>query len=85
MARLGNGSWVSCADTVPLALRIAASHLDDYRGAVATAVAAGGDTDTTAAIVGGIVAARVSLAGIPPEWRDAVEPLLLRRGHGGCP
>ena len=72
---LGNGSRVSCADTVPLALWIAAFHLDDYPAAVETAVAAGGDTDTMAAIVGGIVAARISAAGIPPAWREAVEPL----------
>ena len=42
----------------PLALWLACSHLDDYPGAVQKAVAAGGDTDTLAAIVGGIVAAR---------------------------
>jgi ADP-ribosylglycohydrolase len=75
VALLGNGSRVSCADTVPLALWIATAHLDDYRSAVETAVAAGGDTDTMAAIVGGIVAARVSASAIPTEWRDAVEPL----------
>ena len=46
------GSHVSCADTVPLALWVATSHPDDYRVAVETAVAAGGDTDTMAAIVG---------------------------------
>ena len=74
---LGNGSRVSCADTVPLALWIAAHHLDAYPRAVELAVAAGGDTDTTAAIVGGIVAARVTASGIPAEWRQAVEPLPL--------
>jgi len=41
------------------------------------AVAAGGDADTIAAIVGGIVAARVGRSGIPSAWRDAVEPLPL--------
>jgi ADP-ribosylglycohydrolase len=71
---LGNGSRVSCADTVPLALWLACSHLDDYRGAVQKAVAAGGDTDTLAAIVGGIVAARVSSSGIPSRWREGLEP-----------
>jgi ADP-ribosylglycohydrolase len=75
--RLGNGSRVSCRDTVPLALWIVASRMDDYRGAVETAVSAGGDTDTMAAIVGGVVAARVGVSGIPPEWREAVEPLPL--------
>lgn len=74
---LGNGSRVSCGDTVPLALWIAAARMDDYRGAVETAVRAGGDTDTMAAIVGGVVAARVAASGIPPEWREAVEPLPL--------
>jgi ADP-ribosylglycohydrolase len=72
---LGNGSRVSCADTVPLALWIAFGHLDDYRTAVEMAVAAGGDTDTMAAIVGGVVASRVGVVGVPAEWRDAVEPL----------
>ena len=72
---LGNGSRVSCPDTVPLALWIAATHMDDFRGAVERAVAAGGDTDTVAAIVGGIVASRVSAAGIPAEWLEGTEPL----------
>lgn len=76
---LGNGSRVSCPDTVPLTLWIAAAHLDDYPGAVERALAAGGDTDTLAAIVGGIVAARVSAGGIPREWRAATEPLPLAR------
>jgi ADP-ribosylglycohydrolase len=75
VARLGNGSHVSCADTVPLALWIALRYLDDFESAVWHAVAAGGDTDTLAAIVGGIVAARVGAKGIPQKWRDSVEPL----------
>jgi ADP-ribosylglycohydrolase len=73
--RLGNGRRVLCQDTVPLALWLAARHLDDYEAAVRHAVAAGGDADTIAAIVGGIVAARVGRSGIPAAWRDAVEPL----------
>ena len=72
---LGNGSHVTCADTVPLAIWIAFAHLDDFAGAIRHAIAAGGDTDTVAAIVGGIVAARVGLDGIPPRWLAAVEPL----------
>jgi ADP-ribosylglycohydrolase len=73
--RLGNGSHVTCADTVPLALWIAFGHLDDFASAIRHAVAAGGDTDTVAAIVGGIVAARVGIEGIPEHWRATVEPL----------
>jgi ADP-ribosylglycohydrolase len=43
--------------------------------AVRKANAAGGDTDTTAAIVGSIVASYGSLAGIPPQWIALVEPI----------
>jgi ADP-ribosylglycohydrolase len=38
-------------------------------------VAAGGDTDTTCAIVGGIVAGRTGLGAVPAPWLDAQEPL----------
>jgi ADP-ribosylglycohydrolase len=72
---LGNGSRVSAADTVPLTLWCAARHLDDYPAAVWDAVSAGGDVDTTAAIVGGIVAARTGTSGIPPRWLAAREAL----------
>lgn len=34
-----------------------------------------GDRDTTCAIVGGIVALRVGLAGLPSEWLSHREPL----------
>ena len=59
---LGNGSRVTAQDTVPFTLWVAAHHLGDYRRAVTTCVQAGGDVDTTAAIVGGIV------GNPPPEW-----------------
>jgi hypothetical protein len=73
--QLGNGARVTCADTVPLALWIAFGHLGDYAAAIRHAVAAGGDADTIAAIVGGIVAARVGEESIPRAWRERVEPL----------
>lgn len=38
-------------------------------------IAAGGDTDTLAAMVGGIVAARVGADRIPERWRAALEPI----------
>ena len=37
-----------------------------------TAVSCGGDADTTAAIVGGIVGARVGRDQIPDEWIDGI-------------
>jgi len=72
---LGNGSRVSAVDTVPFALWAAARHLDDFPAAIWEAVEAGGDVDTTAAIVGGIVAARTGTAGIPAEWLAEREEL----------
>ena len=72
---LGNGSRISCPDTVPLALWLALHHLDGYERAVRRAIAACGDTDTTAAIVGSIVAAHAGPACIPQRWLAAVEPI----------
>ncbi len=73
--RLGNGRRVSAVDTVPFTLWCAARNLTDYRAALLATASAGGDVDTTCAIVGGIVAARVGTEGIPPAWREHTEPL----------
>ncbi|SDZ33354.1 ADP-ribosylglycohydrolase [Micromonospora pattaloongensis] len=75
---LGNGSAATAQDTVPFTLWAAATFLDDYPAAVRACVAAGGDMDTTAAIVGGIVAAHTGVGadgGVPREWIAAREPL----------
>ncbi|MBF6338187.1 ADP-ribosylglycohydrolase family protein [Nocardia abscessus] len=78
---LGNGSQVSAQDTVPFALWAAATFLGDYPAAVTACIEAGGDVDTTAAIVGGIVASHTGIGcrgetrGIPEEWLAAREPL----------
>jgi ADP-ribosylglycohydrolase len=73
--RLGSGARALAQDTVPFALWAAARHLDDYRAAITTCVAAGGDVDTTAAIAGGVVAAYTGRDGIPAEWLAAREAL----------
>ena len=75
---LGNGSRVTAQDTVPFCLWAAATMLDDYPTAIRTCVQAGGDIDTTSAIVGGIVAAYTGVAtggGVPADWLAAREPL----------
>ncbi|MGN9777288.1 ADP-ribosylglycohydrolase family protein [Micromonospora sp. H33] len=75
---LGNGSRVTAQDTVAFTCWVAASRLDDYPAAVRTCVEAGGDVDTTAAIVGAVVAAYTGVGtpgGVPTEWLDAREPL----------
>lgn len=70
---LCHGSRTAAQDTVPFTLWVAANFLDNYPAAITTCVQAGGDVDTTAAIVGGIVAAYTGE--VPPNWLAAREPL----------
>jgi ADP-ribosylglycohydrolase len=74
-AVLGCGARISAPDTVPYALWCAARHLDDLAEALWTTATPGGDTDTTCAIVGGIIAPRTTLTAVPPTWLTACEPL----------
>jgi ADP-ribosylglycohydrolase len=78
---LGNGSNVTCPDTVPFCLWCAARDLHHYEEALWTTVQAGGDMDTTAAIVGSIVVLATGRGGIPAEWLAAREPLIYRGGE----
>ncbi|AQZ69483.1 N-formylglutamate deformylase [[Actinomadura] parvosata subsp. kistnae] len=71
---LGNGRQVTAHDTVPFTLWVAARHRHDYEAALWTTAAAGGDIDTTCAIVGGIVAAAEGVH-LPPRWTSRCEPL----------
>ncbi|SDZ07773.1 ADP-ribosylglycohydrolase [Amycolatopsis xylanica] len=70
---LGNGARAMAQDTVPFALWVAARNANDYPAAITACVEAGGDVDTTGAIVGGIVAA--GGAAIPEEWLRRREAL----------
>lgn len=54
--------------TVPVAIHAWLSSPTDYRQAVTTIIGCGGDADTTAAIVGGIIGAGVGREGIPEDW-----------------
>ena len=74
-AILGCGQNLSAMDTVPFALWCAARHLDDFVEALWAAVLPGGDTDTTGAIAGGVVAAATGSAGLPALWLAECEPL----------
>lgn len=56
--------------TVPVAIHAWFRRPHDFREAILEVVRCGGDTDTVAAIVGGIVGAGVGKAGIPAEWLD---------------
>jgi ADP-ribosylglycohydrolase len=72
---LGNGSLVTAPDTVPLCLWMAAHHLDKFVEALGRTISAGGDCDTNAAIVCGIVALSAGRESIPAEWLKAREPI----------
>lgn len=69
---LGLGTGISgyIYHTIPVVLHCWLRHQHDFRSAVVNVIRCGGDTDTTAAIVGAIVGAGVGKQGIPLEWLD---------------
>lgn len=56
--------------SVPAVLHAWFSHPRDYAEAVTVIIRSGGDTDTTAAMLGAIVGAGVGRRGIPQKWLD---------------
>lgn len=72
---LGNGTLVTAPDTVPFALWCATHFHRDYVSALTATISAGGDCDTNAAIVGGIVALSAGRNSIPADWRASYEQL----------
>jgi ADP-ribosyl-[dinitrogen reductase] hydrolase len=58
--------------TVPVAIHAWLAHPRDFHAAVTAVIRCGGDTDSTAAIVGGIVGAGVGREGIPQAWLDGL-------------
>ena len=74
---VGNGRNISCQDTVPFCVWVAAKHLDDYPTAIVQTIRGGGDIDTNCAIVGGIVALAVGRDGIPRGWLRDREALVV--------
>ncbi len=54
--------------TVPCVMQTWLRHQEDFASGVKEIIAAGGDTDTTAAILGAIIGARVGQRGIPEKW-----------------
>jgi ADP-ribosylglycohydrolase len=54
--------------TVPVVLHAWFRHPEQLRTGVLEVIDCGGDTDTMAAMLGGIIAARLGKEGIPPEW-----------------
>lgn len=72
----GSGYVVDCLHSARIALKE-----ETFEGVVKRAILFGNDTDTTAAVAGGIAGLRHGLSGIPERWResladrDLVEPL----------
>ncbi|HEY7416912.1 MAG TPA: ADP-ribosylglycohydrolase family protein, partial [Ktedonobacteraceae bacterium] len=73
--KLGNGSQISAQDTVPFVLWCTGQYLGSYEQAIRQTLRAGGDLDTTCAMVGGIVVLFGGTERIPKGWRNARESL----------
>jgi len=54
--------------TVPMVIHVWLNNPYNYRKALVDIIHCGGDTDTTAAILGGIIGAGVGRQGIPSRW-----------------
>ncbi|MEO0413895.1 MAG: ADP-ribosylglycohydrolase family protein [Verrucomicrobiota bacterium] len=67
---LGDGRKVSgfAPDTVSVALYAWLRHRGDFRKIITACVECGGDTDTVAAIAGGVAGAECGEKGIPAQW-----------------
>jgi ADP-ribosyl-[dinitrogen reductase] hydrolase len=59
-----------CYSTLAVVLQIWFRFHDDLEAAVTEAVGCGGDTDTVAAIIGGMVGAKVGKRGLPDNWMN---------------
>ena len=76
---LGNGTHVTCQDTVPLCCWLAIKHLcstgivpETYENAIIETSMAFGDVDTNCAIVGGIIGV---ICPPPAKWSQFCEPM----------
>ena len=81
-AEVGSGRYVRSSDTVPFAIWCATRFIDDYEAACHACWSAGGDIDTTCAMVGGIVVGAVGFEGIPATWHRMRERLPWATGFG---
>jgi ADP-ribosylglycohydrolase len=58
--------------TVPCVIQTWLRYQNDFAGGLQEILCAGGDTDTSGAILGAILGARVGKEGIPEEWRTRI-------------
>lgn len=73
-ATLGLGQGVSgyMLHTLPVVIHAWLTHQSDFRAAIVAIIECGGDTDSTAAILGGIVGASCGPSGIPADWQNGL-------------
>lgn len=76
--KLGNGTEISAPDTVPFCVWNACRCIGDFKEAIISTVEVGGDCDTNAAIVGGIVASYCGVESLPESWMKVREKLDIR-------
>lgn len=69
--RLGNGG--EAPDSVPTAIFFFSSTPEDFRLAVLSAVALGGDADTIASMTGALAGAHLGVQAIPGDWVEKLE------------
>ncbi len=70
--KCGDGISGYIEHTVPAVIHIWLTHQDNFRLALLETVHAGGDTDTTAAIMGAIMGARVGYDDLPTDWVEGL-------------
>ena len=66
----GVSGYIYC--TVPIVIQIWLRHQNRYSQGIREIIYLGGDTDTTAAILGGIIGSSVGISGIPKHWLDNI-------------
>lgn len=69
---LGKGVGGYVFHCVPVVIHCWLLHQQDFRQAVETIVACGGDTDTNAAMVGGILGTQIGPEAIPAKWLNSI-------------
>lgn len=67
--------------TVPVVIFLWLKFQNDYEHAMETIIRLGGDTDTTAAILGGVIGARTGRDGIPQQWLEDIVEWPLSAGY----
>lgn len=58
--------------TIPAVIHCWLNNQNDFKNAILEMINCGGDTDTTAAILGTIIGAKGNIKNIPAEWKDKV-------------